>query len=201
MRVIKLENVVNLKNAAIDVLNSNHVHDLTEPKAQSSSLVPEIVADTSVGSLPVDALNHGGRVPLSSEGFQTTVTTTSDSNDSLNVNHIETSEVSTGPSTASISHEFVPNIQADMNINKNGITDILTGDLIFHQKADGRHYSSGIILKDSAVKILLALNRGNDEYKSKKYDGKFAATLIQGMAGIVDLSVRRNFLLGLYIDH
>lgn len=88
------------------------------------------------------------------------------------------------------------------SFRSNGKTDSLVGNLTYYEKAGGRLYVCGVFIANVTVNILLALNRGNEEFQSAKYDGKFAATLINGVCDgpnkTVDKRILRRFILGIY---
>lgn len=53
-------------------------------------------------------------------------------------------------------------------------------------------------LSNNTVKLLLALNRGNEEFKSDRYDNKFAAMLVKDIIPSSDINneIRRAFVFG-----
>lgn len=101
-----------------------------------------------------------------------------------------------------ISQENVAEPSVNYNVHEPAVEmlkDGLAEYIPFHQNDTGRMYNCGVFMSNAAVKILLALNRGNGEYKSEKYDAKFTSSLINDICtptSTSDFNILRNFILG-----
>lgn len=169
-KIIKLENDINLKNSAIDLLNKNTVHDLSGQEhvniSQSSIQAPVISRPTGNSS--------DSSIEVERSTIQPPV--------------IEQSPEHLGASSVDFS-------KSAGTLLKDGFAEYLT----FYEKNGGRQYTCGVFISAAALKALLALNRGNEEYKSAKFDSKFASTLINDICGphsSSDEHILRNFVNG-----
>lgn len=208
-KIIKLEENINLKNDAIDLLNMDTVHEIVDetfvmrPQRQFPELIIQL-EDISRSQPTAQQTN----IPQPNEN-----SSVNENEDSppISPQHVPDATIqlqdiprpTTQPTQhqqATISHE--KNMSSSTRSNhdsllKDGIAEYLT----YMETSVGRHYTCGVFLSDATVKLLLALNRGNKEFRSAKYDLKFATALINEIcesATSTDENVLRNFINGNY---